>query len=497
MEEGPEEGKPRLLALVEVTALQGHPSRRSGLELAEVADPDFPGMSLQVVVDSGRWRVGYQGYLLAVGAQVPRDLNVGGVCEAVLAQAGWKLQRPLTVANQPSYGLLLPVEAVPDGLELEALPLAERRAVFEMGFVGNAFQASVGSDASVEKALCNALWQVGAIPSGVRPKFQRPSRTDVGVHARSFRLATPLLRMSGADLRPDGRCPGLTDALNRRLPKELRVFEVARVPFSANLSAACTSREYRYYLPRAMLDLGADGEACLRECLLSYVGTHCFANFTRLDLYAALERELRSSAQGEQWLQESCGHRRRRRQAGFPADTRYGQELPEVVRSMTTRTVLSADLLPDGGEGGLLTVRLVGSGFLNGMVRLLVGVACAVAAGILERADAEQALEARCLVDLSELMAPARGLVLFSQGLDVLAAPWLPPGRCEEQADAFLRDAILPEVRKEWARRPPSLWPELRRVSGSYPAGRRRGPVPSSSNQASLLSTPEWWPSDV
>eukprot|EP00439_Symbiodinium_sp_Y106_P026645 s8104_g3.t1 len=62
------------------------------------------------------------------------------------------------------------------------------------------------------------------------------------------------------------------------------------------------------------------------------------------------------------------------------------------------------------------------------------------------------ALEAEQVVDLSEFVAPAAGLVLYQQHFDEEKIPWLPLDRSAEEGEAFFRDAILSRVERAWGK---------------------------------------------
>ena len=66
---------------------------------------------------------------------------------------------------------------------------------FRLAYCGDDFRGSLGSQDSVEVAFRSALLQAGVVPCMQKPPFQRLSRTDQGVHARSFWLVVPLLRL--------------------------------------------------------------------------------------------------------------------------------------------------------------------------------------------------------------------------------------------------------------------------------------------------------------
>ncbi|CAE7835492.1 ran [Symbiodinium sp. CCMP2592] len=461
----------QLVAEVEVLSVARHPKEQE-LQLLQVSDPDFPSSPpLPVVAEAGKWKAGDRALLVQVGSRVPRGLaKFEGAFRALagqaLAQTQGAMEGPLSFKGEASVGFLISndTERVD---EVEPLQALQSRVALELAFCGDDFRGSLGSDASVEAAVRAALLQVGVVPPLQKPPFQRLSRTDAGVHARSFRLVVPLLRVQASDLQADGRCPGLQAALNRRLPNSLRILEVARVPYMADIPSACVAREYRYYLPRSLMGPGAGDvdpavERRLALALQCCQGRWPFLNFTKPELYRALEENLRSTPETERWLRELYGHRRRRRERGYPPDNRVADlpallPVPEEGRDLTVREVRVCELLPEpvtatDSTQELLCVRLVGEGFLNSMVRLIVGSCCAVARGVLPITELKAALAAEQVVDLSEFVAPAAGLVLYQQHFDEEKIPWLPLDRSAEEGEAFFRDAILSRVERAWGK---------------------------------------------
>jgi len=460
------------VAEVEVLSVARHPKEQE-LQLLQVSDPDFPSSPpLPVVAEAGKWKAGDRALLVQVGSRVPRGLaKFEGAFRAfagqALAQTQGAMEGPLSFKGEPSVGFLISKEDTDRVDEVEPLQALQSRVALELAFCGDDFRGSLGSDASVEAAVRAALLQVGVVPPLQKPPFQRLSRTDAGVHARSFRLVVPLLRVQASDLQADGRCPGLQAALNRRLPNSLRILEVARVPYMADIPSACVAREYRYYLPRSLMGPGAGDvdpavERRLALALQCCQGRWPFLNFTKPELYRALEENLRSTPETERWLRELYGHRRRRRERGYPPDNRVADlpallPVPEEGRGLTVREVRVCELLPEpvtatDSTQELLCVRLVGEGFLNSMVRLIVGSCCAVARGVLPITELKAALAAEQVVDLSEFVAPAAGLVLYQQHFDEEKIPWLPLDRSAEEGEAFFRDAILSRVERAWGK---------------------------------------------
>eukprot|EP00913_Durusdinium_trenchii_P015774 g14824.t1 len=472
----------RLLAEVEVLSVSLHPLKPRDLVVLEVTDPDFPDGPPLPVVSEPLWQTGDKALLMQVGCRVPQNVArfqglFRELAGAALARKEGAMEGPLKLAGVDSMGLLLPYSA--EGLQrqkdLERLEVFQSRVALQLAYSGDGFRGSLGSDDSVEAAVRSALLQVGVVPAMHKPPFQRLSRTDAGVHARSFWLVVPLLRLQASDLQPDGRLPG-----------SLRVVEVVRLPFRADVPSACTAREYRYYLPRSLMGPGGKEwdlsvERRLAAALKCCQGEWPFLNFTRPEYYAALEDELRSSDETERWLRELFGHRRRRRERGYPSDNRVAtetilQNIPEEGRAMTIRELGQCELMPgsitpmDSTEE-FLCIRMVGEGFLNSMVRTVVGSCCAVARGALPLPELREALAAERVVDLSEFVAPAAGrpvekasrergsgLVLHEQHLDAQKVPWM-PFTGKTATDTYLREQILPRVERAWQKtRSPGPW---------------------------------------
>lgn len=479
-----------LVSEVTLVNVWPHPSVED-LEIAKVGDPDFVGAMLQLVVEAGRWKPGDKGMLLKVGSEIPRKVaSFSGSFKELfglaLASKGGALEGPVILAGAASQGLLLPFPeqeesnrtSFIDQLRHIVKPIEwlQARIVFEIAFRGDGFRGSCGSEQSVEFALRSALLQVGVVPAYQKPAFLRLSRTDAGVHARSFRISAPLIRLKAADIQQDGSCPGLTNVLNRRLPPTLRILQVTRVAFNADLAGACTAREYRYYLPRSLfftaageVDFGFEERFAAR--LKSCEGQRCFFNFTRPEVYAALEERMKMMSDTDRWFQDFKGFKRSRREKGFPINTRVAEQaslktIPEVAVNMTTRKLCSCELLPavsiarsesfgaNNTSEEFLCVRLVGEGFLSSMVRMLVGVCCAAARDVLPMEEFEAALQAEEVVDVAEFLAPAQGLILHDQHLDQEKLPWFPVDRCAGAADAFQSDHIFPMLQQAWQKSP-------------------------------------------
>ena len=191
------------------------------------------------------------------------------------------------------------------------------------------------------------------------------SRTDAGVHARGQSAHVVLPRPFPAR--------GLVHALNHRLPEDIRVLRARRMPVGFHALACAEGKEYRYRLSRAPVLSPLDNlfvaplrrEVDLRVLIAAAAllpGRHDFSAFAmRGGSHTQAFRRLREAAWEE-----------------------HGEDL---------------------------VLRLVGDGFLRGMVRALVGTLIEVGAG------------RRSLEDFATLLgggerddagpnAPACGLVL-------------------------------------------------------------------------------------
>jgi tRNA pseudouridine38-40 synthase len=191
------------------------------------------------------------------------------------------------------------------------------------------------------------------------------SRTDAGVHARG--------QVAHLDLDREFACSALVHGTNHRLPADIRVLaaEPAAADFHARFSAS--GKEYRYRLSRAAvvtpfdapyvvrIEGGLDVDA-LRAGAALLVGRH---DFTAFALAGGTHRE------------------------------------PE-------RTISAAEWSERGEE---LVFRVVGDGFLRGMVRGLVGTLLEVGAGRRQVGALAALLQGRARGEAGPT-APARGLIL-------------------------------------------------------------------------------------
>ncbi len=195
---------------------------------------------------------------------------------------------------------------------------------------------------------------------GMPLRVHAASRTDAGVHADGQVAHVDL--PEGAPLVPP---EGMRRGLNALLPWDLRVVAASEAPPGWHARFDALGKLYVYRLRRAEYLPPFEG---LRETLAS----------PRLDVGA-----MRAAAE---------------RFAGRHDFGAFG--LAGAPRRSTVRTLLRLDLAEDGP---LLVVTAVGTGFLRGMVRRLVGTLLEVGLG---RTDPREAL------DHPGPTAPARGLTL-------------------------------------------------------------------------------------
>lgn len=209
----------------------------------------------------------------------------------------------------------------------------------------------------VEEALSSLLEE--------EVRIHGAGRTDAGVHARGQVAHFALNREFPQD--------GLLHGTNQRLPDDIRVMLARRVPSDFHARKAALSKEYRYRLMRTRIlspldalfavrvQPGLDLDA-VQAATASLIGSHDFSAFAL-------------------------------------AGGGHGQPV---------RRILSANWVETGAQ---LELRLVGDGFLRGMVRSLVGTLLEVGSGRMDPATFASLLEGGSRADAGPT-APAHGLVL-------------------------------------------------------------------------------------
>jgi tRNA pseudouridine38-40 synthase len=201
-------------------------------------------------------------------------------------------------------------------------------------------------------------------------QVQGSGRTDAGVHAvgqvAAFTLANPI------------PCDNLRKAMNRLLPKDIRVMAVEEVEeeFHPRFQAKAKTYEYRIWREEICPPMKrlyvchhpyALNEGAMAELAGLYEGEHDFTAFAAAD-----EKDAKGASK--------------------------------------VRRVWSARLWREGGE---LAFRVRGNGFLKHMVRMMTGTLVEAGKGNLTRADLEARLAAGFEGKAGPAM-PASGLCLMS-----------------------------------------------------------------------------------
>ena len=226
---------------------------------------------------------------------------------------------------------------------------------------------------SVQQTLDEAIEALDPLPAGVTAKLSRTiaaGRTDTGVHAAAqvvhFDCHGPIPALRWAP------------ALNGRLPGSIRVRASAAVAADWH---ACFSAQYRRY-------------------------RYCIYNARRPNLFLApiswhrYQWRLQDQLM-EQLLQELLGHH------DFSAFQRAGSQ-----RAHARTTVQEVSLERDGD---ILTLEIQASGFLYGMVRLLVGQLVAAGEGRISPEQFRQRWRQQRRDEVKEA-APPQGLCLLRVG---------------------------------------------------------------------------------
>jgi tRNA pseudouridine38-40 synthase len=193
-------------------------------------------------------------------------------------------------------------------------------------------------------------------------------RTDAGVHAlaqvAAFRLSNPI------------PLPNLKKAMNRLLPRDIRIIETAEAHESFHPRYDAIAKTYEYRILRAEICPPFDrryvyhypyplDEIRMIEAARLLEGEHDFTAFAAAD----------------------------------PVDSLGRSKVRRIFSSCLVR------------DGDLLVYRVRGSGFLKHMVRNIVGVLLEAGKGNVARADIAARLQPGCKIPVGP-SAPARGLFL-------------------------------------------------------------------------------------
>jgi len=226
---------------------------------------------------------------------------------------------------------------------------------------------------SVQQTLDEAIEALDPLPAGVATNLSRTiaaGRTDTGVHAAA--------QVVHFDCHGPIPAPRWAPALNGRLPGSIRVRASAAVAPDWHACFSATYRRYRYCIYNARRP----------NLFLAPISWHRY----QWRLQDQLMEEL---------LQELLGHH------DFSAFQRAGSQ-----RAHARTTVQEVSLQRDGD---ILTLEIQASGFLYGMVRLLVGQLVAAGEGRISPEQFRQRWRQQRRDEVKEA-APPQGLCLLRVG---------------------------------------------------------------------------------
>ncbi|XP_005378538.1 PREDICTED: tRNA pseudouridine(38/39) synthase [Chinchilla lanigera] len=166
--------------------------------------------------------------------------------------------------------------------------VALRIAYLGWGYQG--FASQENTDNTIEEKLFEALTKTRLIESRQTSNYHRCGRTDKGVSAFgqviSLDLRSQFPRNKDSEdlnlkdgVNDDAKEIRYTHILNRVLPPDIRVLAWAPAEPSFSARFNCLERTYRYFFPRADLDIVKMNYAAQK-----YVGTHDFRNLCKMDV---------------------------------------------------------------------------------------------------------------------------------------------------------------------------------------------------------------------
>jgi tRNA pseudouridine38-40 synthase len=248
---------------------------------------------------------------------------------------------------------------------------------------------------TIQGELQSALGRI----TGESPLPQGSGRTDAGVHA--------LAQVASFQLRAPIPAENLHRALNRTLPRSIRILSAEMVPasFHARHSALAKTYEYRIFrgeicppfLARFVYSYPTPlNPNALDESARLFLGDHDFLSFAATDPDLAARTSVAAQRSDEDSL------------AGGNSNS-----APERANSAVRTIFTSQWELRETDSGDLLIYTVRGNGFLHHMVRNLVGTMLDVGRGYLPVSVIPQIIAARSRAAAGPT-TPARGLFLHS-----------------------------------------------------------------------------------
>jgi tRNA pseudouridine38-40 synthase len=220
--------------------------------------------------------------------------------------------------------------------------------------------------ATIQATIENVLAEI----DGAAVHVDASGRTDAGVHALAQVAAFPLANPIPVE--------NLRKAMNRLLPRDIRILDAAEAPDDFHPRYAAIAKTYEYRILRA--------EIC-PPFERRYVHHHAYPLDEQriVELAPLLEGDHDFSAFAASDDRDELGLSKVRR----------------IYSSVACR------------QGDRLIYRVRGSGFLKHMVRNIVGVLLEAGKGNLQRDDVRARLQPGCAIPAGPT-APARGLFLVS-----------------------------------------------------------------------------------
>nr|XP_028563226.1 tRNA pseudouridine(38/39) synthase [Podarcis muralis]XP_028563227.1 tRNA pseudouridine(38/39) synthase [Podarcis muralis] len=171
----------------------------------------------------------------------------------------------------------------------------QRHVALKIAYLGwgyQGFASQENTNNTIEEKLFEALSKTRLVGSRQTSNYHRCGRTDKGVSAFGQVISLDLrsnLSKDKAANKPEGAMEDTatntaeeiryTHILNQVLPHDIRVLAWAPVDPSFSARFSCLKRTYRYFFPRADLDV-----ALMNTAAQKLVGTHDFRNLCKMDV---------------------------------------------------------------------------------------------------------------------------------------------------------------------------------------------------------------------
>ncbi|XP_063167015.1 tRNA pseudouridine(38/39) synthase [Candoia aspera] len=166
----------------------------------------------------------------------------------------------------------------------------QRHVALKIAYLGwgyQGFASQENTNNTIEEKLFEALGKTRLVVNRQTSNYHRCGRTDKGVSAFGQVISLDL-RSNLSESKPGVATEGksriseeirYTHILNQVLPPDIRVLAWAPVDPSFSARFSCLKRTYRYFFPRADLDVALMNAAAQR-----FVGTHDFRNLCKMDV---------------------------------------------------------------------------------------------------------------------------------------------------------------------------------------------------------------------